>query len=45
MPRSFWEEMKPKWPAGFWDDWLREPQQRRNRAWYLLVILVFLIVW
>lgn len=20
-----------KWPRGYWDDWLREPVQRKNR--------------
>ncbi|XP_059194872.1 alpha-1,3-mannosyl-glycoprotein 2-beta-N-acetylglucosaminyltransferase a [Centropristis striata] len=27
-----WEELEPKWPASFWDDWMRQPEQRRNRA-------------
>jgi hypothetical protein len=27
-----WEELGPKWPDSFWDDWLREPPQRRGRA-------------
>lgn len=27
-----WEELEPKWPASFWDDWMREPEQRRDRA-------------
>jgi alpha-1,3-mannosyl-glycoprotein beta-1,2-N-acetylglucosaminyltransferase len=26
-----WEEIGPKWPEAFWDDWLREPPQRRGR--------------
>lgn len=26
-----WEEIGPKWPNGFWDDWLREPPQRKGR--------------
>ncbi|XP_056142580.1 alpha-1,3-mannosyl-glycoprotein 2-beta-N-acetylglucosaminyltransferase a [Lampris incognitus] len=30
--RDLWEELEPKWPASFWDDWLRQPEQRRNRA-------------
>lgn len=30
--RELWEELEPKWPASFWDDWMREPEQRRNRA-------------
>ncbi len=32
MPRYLWEEVKPpKWPDGFWDDWLREPSQQKGR--------------
>uniref|UniRef100_UPI00398E69DF alpha-1,3-mannosyl-glycoprotein 2-beta-N-acetylglucosaminyltransferase b n=1 Tax=Pristiophorus japonicus TaxID=55135 RepID=UPI00398E69DF len=30
--RSTWEELEPKWPAAFWDDWMRSPAQRRGRA-------------
>lgn len=30
-PTQRWEELGPKWPAGFWDDWLREPPQRKGR--------------
>lgn len=30
--KEHWEELEPKWPASFWDDWMREPEQRRNRA-------------
>ncbi|XP_060905973.1 alpha-1,3-mannosyl-glycoprotein 2-beta-N-acetylglucosaminyltransferase a [Labrus mixtus] len=30
--RELWEELEPKWPASFWDDWMRQPDQRRNRA-------------
>lgn len=30
--KEVWEELEPKWPAAFWDDWMREPAQRRNRA-------------
>ncbi len=26
-----WEELGPKWPEAFWDDWLREPPQRKGR--------------
>ena len=32
LTRDLWSELGPKWPNGFWDDWLREPPQRRNRA-------------
>ena len=32
MTRKLWtEELRAKWPAGYWDDWLREPQQRKGR--------------
>lgn len=27
-----WAELSPKWPSGYWDDWLREPAQRKGRA-------------
>lgn len=30
--RELWEELEPKWPASFWDDWMRRPEQRRGRA-------------
>ena len=34
LTRSLWGELGPKWPneKGFWDDWLREPPQRKGRA-------------
>ena len=31
LSRRIWEELGPKWPDAYWDDWLREPEQRRNR--------------
>nr|XP_054751352.1 alpha-1,3-mannosyl-glycoprotein 2-beta-N-acetylglucosaminyltransferase-like [Lytechinus pictus] len=30
--RDAWLELAPKWPAGFWDDWMRLPDQRRDRS-------------
>ncbi|KAM6910577.1 alpha-1,3-mannosyl-glycoprotein 2-beta-N-acetylglucosaminyltransferase a [Xenentodon cancila] len=30
--REMWEELEPKWPASFWDDWMRHPEQRRGRS-------------
>ncbi|XP_077382806.1 alpha-1,3-mannosyl-glycoprotein 2-beta-N-acetylglucosaminyltransferase a [Festucalex cinctus] len=30
--RELWEELEPKWPASFWDDWMRKPEQRLGRA-------------
>ena len=32
MTRSLWKtELEEKWPSGWWDDWLREPVQRKDR--------------
>eukprot|EP00802_Teleaulax_amphioxeia_P015419 Tamp_15509.p1 GENE.Tamp_15509~~Tamp_15509.p1 ORF type:complete len:308 (+),score=62.90 Tamp_15509:454-1377(+) len=32
MTRTLWNELGPKWPKGYWDDWMREPPQRRGRS-------------
>lgn len=32
MTKQLWTELKPKWPEKYWDDWMREPQQRNGRA-------------
>ena len=34
LTRKLWAELEPKWPEerGFWDDWLREPEQRKGRG-------------
>ncbi|KAJ8267407.1 hypothetical protein COCON_G00125790 [Conger conger] len=29
---GLWAELEPKWPAAFWDDWMRQPDQRRDRS-------------
>uniref|UniRef100_A0A674HBL7 Alpha-1,3-mannosyl-glycoprotein 2-beta-N-acetylglucosaminyltransferase n=1 Tax=Taeniopygia guttata TaxID=59729 RepID=A0A674HBL7_TAEGU len=29
---ELWDELEPKWPPAFWDDWMRRPEQRRGRA-------------
>ncbi|KFQ20578.1 Alpha-1,3-mannosyl-glycoprotein 2-beta-N-acetylglucosaminyltransferase, partial [Mesitornis unicolor] len=29
---ELWDELEPKWPRAFWDDWMRQPEQRRDRA-------------
>ena len=31
LTRRIWNELGPKWPEAFWDDWLREPEQRQGR--------------
>lgn len=28
---NLWSELRDKWPKGFWDDWLRQPDQRKDR--------------
>lgn len=30
--KRVWTELGPKWPIGYWDDWLREPPQRQGRT-------------
>ena len=33
LTRSLWEgELSEKWPRSYWDDWMRDPAQRRGRA-------------
>ena len=33
MTRELWvNELMQKWPKSYWDDWMRQPAQRRNRA-------------
>ncbi|XP_063585102.1 alpha-1,3-mannosyl-glycoprotein 2-beta-N-acetylglucosaminyltransferase-like isoform X2 [Penaeus indicus] len=32
MTRELWDELGPKWPRSYWDDWVRAPEQRANRA-------------
>ncbi|KAG6923481.1 mannosyl (alpha-1,3-)-glycoprotein beta-1,2-N-acetylglucosaminyltransferase [Chelydra serpentina] len=29
---ELWDELEPKWPRAFWDDWMRQPEQRRSRS-------------
>lgn len=31
MPLRIWNELSIKWPKAYWDDWLREPVQRKDR--------------
>lgn len=30
--KELWDELEPKWPSSFWDDWMRQPEQRKNRS-------------
>eukprot|EP00186_Timspurckia_oligopyrenoides_P001705 CAMPEP_0182441272 /NCGR_PEP_ID=MMETSP1172-20130603/214_1 /TAXON_ID=708627 /ORGANISM="Timspurckia oligopyrenoides, Strain CCMP3278" /LENGTH=385 /DNA_ID=CAMNT_0024635453 /DNA_START=492 /DNA_END=1649 /DNA_ORIENTATION=- len=31
LNRKLWMELRQKWPVAFWDDWMRESKQRKNR--------------
>ena len=28
--RDLWSELMVKWPRSYWDDWMREPAQRKG---------------
>ncbi|XP_068189045.1 alpha-1,3-mannosyl-glycoprotein 2-beta-N-acetylglucosaminyltransferase b [Antennarius striatus] len=30
--KEIWDELEPKWPSAFWDDWMRQPEQRKDRS-------------
>uniref|UniRef100_A0A1B6DSW2 Alpha-1,3-mannosyl-glycoprotein 2-beta-N-acetylglucosaminyltransferase n=1 Tax=Clastoptera arizonana TaxID=38151 RepID=A0A1B6DSW2_9HEMI len=32
LTKSLWTELYPKWPLSYWDDWIRQPEQRKGRA-------------
>jgi len=32
ITKDMWTELGAKWPRSYWDDWMREPGQRRERA-------------
>nr|CAG4643220.1 EOG090X06K9 [Ilyocryptus agilis] len=32
ITRDLWDELEPKWPKSYWDDWMRRPEQRKDRA-------------
>ena len=32
LSRSLWLELSTKWPKSYWDDWIRKPEQRKERA-------------
>lgn len=32
LHKHLWKnELEIKWPKGYWDDWMREPAQRKDR--------------
>jgi len=32
ITKDLWNELSIKWPRSYWDDWMRDPAQRKNRA-------------
>eukprot|EP01006_Ploeotia_vitrea_P042011 TRINITY_DN66595_c5_g5_i7.p3 TRINITY_DN66595_c5_g5~~TRINITY_DN66595_c5_g5_i7.p3 ORF type:complete len:273 (+),score=125.45 TRINITY_DN66595_c5_g5_i7:886-1704(+) len=32
MSGALWDEFRDKWPTGFWDDWMRLPENRNERS-------------
>ncbi|XP_044264077.1 alpha-1,3-mannosyl-glycoprotein 2-beta-N-acetylglucosaminyltransferase [Tribolium madens] len=32
LTKSLWLELYTKWPRAYWDDWIRDPLQRKGRA-------------
>lgn len=30
--KEMWDELEVKWPSAFWDDWMRQPEQRKDRS-------------
>lgn len=30
--KEIWDELELKWPSAFWDDWMRQPEQRKDRS-------------
>ncbi|XP_077542710.1 alpha-1,3-mannosyl-glycoprotein 2-beta-N-acetylglucosaminyltransferase-like [Haemaphysalis longicornis] len=32
LTRELWQEIGPRWPKSFWDDWIRNDEQRKGRA-------------
>nr|CAG4646273.1 EOG090X06K9 [Macrothrix elegans] len=32
ITKKIWDELESKWPRSYWDDWMRRPEQRKERA-------------
>ncbi|XP_070499162.1 alpha-1,3-mannosyl-glycoprotein 2-beta-N-acetylglucosaminyltransferase [Chironomus tepperi] len=32
LSKKLWDEIGPKWPRAFWDDWIRKPEIRKDRV-------------
>eukprot|EP00951_Prasinocladus_malaysianus_P022247 scaffold185897_cov40-Prasinocladus_malaysianus.AAC.1 len=31
LTKDLWEELRPKWPRAYWDDWMRQSEHRKGR--------------
>lgn len=32
LTKPIWQELMVKWPLSYWDDWIRQPEQRKGRG-------------
>lgn len=32
LTKELWMELETKWPKSYWDDWMRQPEQRKDRS-------------
>lgn len=32
LTKNLWNELHSKWPKSYWDDWIRDPVQRKGRS-------------
>ncbi|GAB6032093.1 mannosyl (alpha-1,3-)-glycoprotein beta-1,2-N-acetylglucosaminyltransferase [Chamberlinius hualienensis] len=32
LTKDVWAELETKWPKSYWDDWMRDPSQRKDRS-------------
>lgn len=32
LTKDLWDEISSKWPRSYWDDWIRQPEQRKDRS-------------
>lgn len=39
ISRRTWDEIGPRWPEGFWDDWMREPHVRKGIHFFVTFLM------
>lgn len=44
LTRTLWEQIGSHWPAAYWDDWIRHPDQRQGRACIRPEVVVGVVV-